>query len=111
MWKPINMAKKKKYSHFTPIFKDVFDRPEWRKLGSSAKVIYMHMKLGYTGSNNGEIVLPYSSLKDCFSSSTFSQAIKELVAENWIVVTDPGGLYKRCSKYKLTLLIDRVFNR
>lgn len=103
------MAKKRKCPHFTPIFKDVCDRPEWRRLSSSAKVIYIHMKLGYTGTNNGEIVLPYCSLKDCFSSSTFSRAIKELVVENWIVITMPGGLLRQCSKYKLTLLIDRVF--
>ncbi len=97
--------------HFAPIFKDVFDKPEWRRLSDSTKVIYLHLKLGYTGSNNGEITLPYSSLKDCFSSATFSKAIKELTTKNWIVVTDAGGLFRRCSKYKLTLIHDRVFNK
>lgn len=103
------MGKKKRGIHFVPVFKDVVDRPEWRLLSHSAQLIYIYLKLGHTGANNGQITMPYSTLSDMFSSSTISKALQELVDKAWIEKTEPGGLFRRSTRYRLTLIVDRVF--
>lgn len=103
------MGKRKKGIHFAPIFKDVVARPEWRKLSHSSQLIYIYLKLGYTGANNGQITMPYSTIEDMFSSSTISKALQELVSSGWIEKTDPGGLFRRSTRFRLTLIVDKVF--
>lgn len=101
--------KKKGTIPFTPIFKDVIAKSEWKCLKTSSKLIYIYLKSNYNGSNNGEITLTYSVLKEEFSSSTVSVALKELVKFGWVEKARPGGLFRKSTRYKLTLKHDRVF--
>jgi len=103
------VKKKNRGIHFAPIFQEVVKKKEWRSLSHSAQLIYIYIKLGYTGKNNGGITLPYSTLTDMFSSSTIAKALRELVDKDWIEVIFHGGLFRNSSKYKLTLRYDRVF--
>jgi len=36
---------------------------EWMQLSPSAKLLYIYLKAGFNGSNNGEITFPYSRFK------------------------------------------------
>jgi len=55
--------------------------PEWAALSPAAKIFYLQLKARYNGNNNGEIKLPYRSLKDvrgCSHHVTISKASIEL---------------------------------
>lgn len=101
--------KKRNRKHYAPIFNHVTALPEWRRLPRSAKLLYIYIKQGHNGTNNGQITLPYSRLKDEFSTATFSTAVKALVKEGWIERSEHGGLHRKATKYKLTLKYDEVF--
>jgi len=81
----------------------------WRLLNGAAKIFYLHLKARYNGSNNGEIELPYRSMKDvkgCSNHRTISRASKELQKKEWIEVEERGGLYRHKNLYKLTFKYD-----
>jgi len=102
--------KRSKGIHFAVVFQDVFYGNEWKSLGRSAMIVYLYLKLGFIGSNNGEITLPYSTFTKPplkWSSATFEKALVELVDKGWIEITFKGGLYRNCNKYKLTWNHDR----
>lgn len=85
---------------------------EWKQLSSKAKVLYLMLKAKYNGSNNGEIVLPYTELEavEGFRShSTASMAFKELCQKGWITVTGNGGLYRNPNRYGFTRKYDEYF--
>lgn len=78
---------------------------EWKELTPKAKTLYIHLKAKFNGSNNGQIRLYYSELKDMkgFSShNTISSSFKELENKEWIERTEIGGLYRHFNEYKLT---------
>lgn len=80
---------------------------EWLLLPSTAKIAYMCIKCGFNGKNNGFITLYYSQFKRLLKSpATISKGIKILVDRGWILV-EPGGLYRRASKYTLTFKHDK----
>jgi len=97
--------KKGKHKSFVMLGRAMLDHPEWRKLGSSAKLAYIYLKDGYVGRNNGDIKVPYSSLRDVVglrSSSTISAALRELEKNGWIRRTNLGGLFRLPNTYELT---------
>jgi len=78
---------------------------EWKDLSPAAKILYIHLKGKYNGSNNGEIRLYYSELygiKGISSNSTISKAFKELEQKEWIKRTQLGGIYRYFNNYELT---------
>ena len=100
------------------IEKKTLRRQEWIDLPKAAKIHYVYLKAGFTGSNNGEITLTYSSLAGVFSRSTSSTARKELIKMGWIEVTVPGGLSHNHHgmnngriRYKLTGKYDVLRNK
>ncbi len=101
------LRKKKKLPPFVAIGRAVLKSPEWLKLSSSAKLLYIYIKSKYAGSNNGEIILPYSELAPVLrSSKTISRALKQLVANEWIEIKQKGGLYRKTNIYTLTFKHD-----
>jgi len=81
----------------------------WRGLSAAAKIFYIHLKGRYNGSNNGEIKLPYSAMKNvhgCCHHLTISKAVKELEVKGWITRKKIGGLYRYENLYKLTFKYD-----
>jgi hypothetical protein len=99
-------AKRKgKHRSFVMLSREMLDHPEWRKLGSAAKLAYIYLKDGYVGSNNGDIRLPYSSLRGIIglsSHGTISGGLRELETNGWIRRTNLGGLFGRLNAYELT---------
>lgn len=106
--------KKKKFSDFLMLGREmILHCDEWKQLSSRAKVLYLMLKAKYNGSNNGEIVLPYTELEavEGFRShSTASLAYKELWQKGWITVTGNGGLFRNPNKYGFTGRFDKYFN-
>ena len=81
----------------------------WRGLSAAAKILYIHLKGRYNGSNNGDIELPYSAMKDvkgCCDPRAISKAVKELEAKGWIIRKKIGGLFRYKNLYKLTFKHD-----
>jgi len=81
----------------------------WRGLSASAKIFYIHLKGRYNGSNNGDIRLPYSAMRDvkgCSHPTTISKAVQELEAKKWIRLKTRGGLFRHNNYYKLTFNYD-----
>jgi hypothetical protein len=79
--------------------------PEWAALSAAAKLLYTYLKACWNGSNNGQITLHYSQLhgvRGLSSSSTVSNASKELAKGGWINKTELGGLHRKAIKYELT---------
>jgi len=94
--------KRKHLASFVALERSTLKSPEWRRLSSSAKVLYIELKRKYNGSNNGEIKLYYSEARDMFSDATTSRAFKELKSEGWVERTKLGGMYRYENQYKLT---------
>lgn len=83
----------------------LFNCKEWKELSAPAKLLYIMIKARYNGSNNGDISLPYSALKDyrgISSSATISKASSELQKAKFIERRQIGGLFRRQNYYKLT---------
>ena len=111
----MGIAKRSRKKHretipFVWIAKDMlFNCKEWKELSSAAKLLYQYIKTKYNGSNNGKIRLPYSELKGIkgiSSPGTISKAQVELVRNEWIKITQHGGLYRYFNLYKLTWKYD-----
>jgi len=98
--------KKVKFTNFLMLGRDmVLHCEEWKQLSPSAKILYIHIKAKHNGTNNGDIVLPYTELRvvEGFRSpSTTSRAFRELETKGWITRAGFGGLFKRPNKYALT---------
>ncbi len=98
------MAKKRKrYKPFVMLDRALLDKPEWKRLSSSEKIIYIYLKKNYNGSNNGKIPLKYCKHLDVLkSSATISKALKGLESKEWIEKTQYGGMYRYYCLYRLT---------
>ena len=82
--------------------KEMLKSDEWKKLSSSAKIIYIYIKANYNGKNKDNLALTYSGLKKEFAAGTVSKALKQLINNTWIEKTKHGGLYRYYCTYKLT---------
>lgn len=104
----MSLSKRKKYrghKSFVMLPRKMLRTKEWRELRPAAKILYIHLKGKYNGSNNGKIHLPYSELeeiKGMSSHSTISGAIKELEGKGWVKRTKLGGLYRNHNEFELT---------
>jgi hypothetical protein len=98
--------KSKKSRNFAMIHKKTVESNEWKDLSSSAKLIYIYLKVKYNGHNNGKISFKYHVSE--FSSSTTSRSLKELISKGWISKTKHGGLYRYYCLYKLTGAYDEI---
>jgi len=80
--------------------RDLLKDPKWRKLSSSAKILYIYLRKNFNYKDKSEVSLTYSEMNDMISSKTFSRAIKELEGTGWIEKTKHGGLYGGVCKYR-----------
>ena len=103
------MSKKKKYGHFVRLSKKTLRSEAWKTLSAKAKILYIYIKGKYNGSNNGDIALHYSELNGVEvlrSSSTISNAFRELEQKGWTKRTNYGGMYRIQNRYELTWKYD-----
>ena len=116
-WKQVTMggAKRgrKKQRDEPPYFRLardlLFECNEWKKLTPFAKLLYLHIKAKYNGSNDGKIRLSYSELEGSLglsSPSTISKAKEELIQKEWIRISRHGGMYRFFNLYSLTWKYD-----
>ena len=95
------MAKKKaKAPPFVMVRRDMLKDPKWKKLSSSAKVVWIYLRAKFNHKTLGEVTLTYSEMQEITSSKTFKRALQELMDEKWIRKTKQGGLYGGVCKYK-----------
>ncbi len=104
--------RKKRFPSFVAIARATLLDPNWRKLGPSSKVLYLHLKSKFVGHNNGELCLRYCELKDFMSPPTISDAFKELVEVGWITKDHiVGGKHRFTVYYALTGKYDETISR
>jgi len=96
------MSKNKIRWHFVAIRFDLLKDPGWRKLSSSAKVIYIYMRSKFNYKTFSEVSLAYSEMEDMMSSKTISRTFKELENGGWIEKAKKGGLFGGVCTYKFT---------
>ncbi len=94
------MRKKNRLPPFVAIRKDLLNDKEWRKLSSSAKVLYVYLRGKFNYKTLSEVSLSYSEMKDMMSSQTMSNALKELTQAKFIEKTKHGGLWGGVCLYK-----------
>jgi len=83
--------------------REMLKSKEWQEdLTASEKVLYIHIKNKYVGTNNGEICLHYSELRRIMAPATASKAFKGLETKGWIEKTKIGGMFRYVNHYKLT---------
>ncbi len=92
--------RKQRLPPFVMIRRDLLRDPGWRKLSSSAKVLYVYLRSKFNYKTLSEVTLAYSEIKDMMSSKTISQAFKDLQLEGFIEKTKNGGLYGGVCAYK-----------
>jgi len=91
---------KHKAPPFVMVRRDLLKDPEWRKLSSSAKVIYIYLRAKFNYKTLQEVSLAYLEVKDMMSSKTISKAFKELQQAGFIEKTKHGGLFGGVCAYK-----------
>jgi len=94
------MRKNKIRWHFVAVRFDLLKDPGWRKLSSSAKVLYIYLRAKFNYKTFSEVTLAYSEMKDMMSSKTIRKAFIELMDGSWIEQTKHGGLFGGVCKYK-----------
>ena len=74
--------------------------PEWRKLSSSAKVVWVYMRAKFNTKTFSEITLTYSEMADLMAPATLKRSFKELIDCGFIVKTKQGGLMGESNHYQ-----------
>jgi len=77
---------------FVAVYIKLLKDPDWRKLSSSAKVLYITLRSKFNLRTFSEVTLAYSEVKDMMSSKTTSRAFKELKKAGFIESVEHGGL-------------------
>lgn len=85
---------------FVAVRKDLLKDPDWRRLSSSAKIIYIYLRGKFNYKTLQEVTLAYSEVKDMMSSKTISKAFRELQDTGFIEKTKYGGLFGGVCAYK-----------
>ena len=94
------MTKKPKAPPFVMIRQDLLKDPNWRKLSSSTKVLYIYLRAKFNYKTQDKVTLAYSEVKEMLSARTVSRSLKELIQGNWIKKTKQGGLYGGLCSYE-----------
>lgn len=94
--------KKQKAPPFVMVTVRLLKDPEWRKLSSSAKVLWIYMRSKFNRETFSEVTLAYSEMKGTMSSKTISRSFKELQETGFIEKTKHGGLFGGVCAYKFT---------
>lgn len=97
------MAKVNRLPPFVAVYKALLKDSGFRKLSSSAKVIYIYLRGKFNTETYSEVSLAYSELKGVKglgSPATISKAFQELQICGFIEKTKHGGLYGGVCKYK-----------
>lgn len=100
--------RKSKLPPFVAIARTTIMSKDWRELKPTERITYIQIKYHFNGSNNGQIKASIKTLakETNLNASTVCSAIKTLMVKGWIERTNPGGLYKNASTYRLTGKID-----
>lgn len=83
------------------VYSDLLRDETWKKLSSSAKVLYIYLRNKFNRETLNKLTLTYGEMKDIMSTATMSKALKELRKTKFIEITKFGGLYGGSCSYKL----------
>lgn len=99
-----NQRRKKSLPPFLRVPHKLFDCAAWADLSSSAVRVYLCFRRAENGHNADSLKVSYAYFQrhGCGSSATISRSLKELVAAELIEIVTPGGLFNRCTVYRLS---------
>jgi hypothetical protein len=91
-----------KPKNYSAIPHAILDDPDFLSLNWSSQCLLIHMTRFYNGFNNGDLSIPISIMKKRgWTRGTLERSKKDLLNNNWILVTRQG-FKKTCSLYALT---------
>ena len=103
--------KKAKNKDFVLMFRATLKSKAWKELTSAEKIVYIHLKSGFTGDNNGKIHLTAKEMEGIVSKPTLYRALDGLEKKRWILCVHQGGLYQQASLYKISFIHDRMLKK
>jgi hypothetical protein len=94
---------------FVQVERYIMQSVAWRSLSANARAAYLEVFFGYTGTNNGEILLSAQMLADRLNrdKSTAARALSELERLGFIECRSKGGFnckIRHASEWRLTAL-------
>lgn len=89
------MPKRKAFTRFALVEKEILYSHSWTTLSDSAKVVYLHLKGEFNGSNADHLILPYSQMKTIMSNATYWRGINMLEKTGFIDIVFHGGIPER----------------
>jgi hypothetical protein len=118
------MSKRRKKSGppFVMMYKRVLESPEWKKLSHVEKLLYIYVKAGYNGGNNGDISFDYSEYARSkenplgqFAPGTIAKVLGgpktgkgTLIEKGWLEKKYEGGRWRHKAFFKLTGRFDII---
>ncbi len=84
------MPKQKTKRKFALIEKEILYSKAWTMLTHSERVIYVHLKGEFNGTNSDSLKLPYSDMKKIIGAACFWRGIKGLEERGFIDVVSRG---------------------
>lgn len=96
----VDFMKKQKAQPFIMVSKKMLADPVYRKLSSSAQIIYIYMRNKLNGKYGLSIVLTYKEMNDVMGTQAFSRATKELIEAGFIDKVEKGGLFGNANVFK-----------
>jgi len=92
------IASKRSKRKFVLLYKDLLWKDnDFRKLSSSAKVLYIYLRSKYHPDNTNpasgipEVKLPYREMEGILHPTAMSRALKELIKAEFIAISQKGG--------------------
>ena len=107
------MARRRR-PRFVMMHKQVLESPEWKELSHIEKLLYIYVKAGYNGGNNGNIPFNYSKHEKEFASATIAKVLGgvrqkgTLIEKGWLEKERKGGRYRYKVFFRLTGRFDII---
>lgn len=101
----VNQKGRNEHDRFVPVPYRMLDSEAWTSLQANSIKVWMELRRGFNGRNNGEILLPYAKAqkKLKMGSATISRALKELEEKGFVEIVKPGHWYgRKATEWRVT---------
>ena len=101
----VNQKGRNKHEQFVPLPYRMLDGDAWTSLQPASVKVYVELRRGFNGRNNGKILLPYAKTqkKLKLGSATIKRALTELEEKGFIEMVTPGHWYgRKATEWRVT---------
>ena len=101
----VNQKGRNEHDRFVPVSYRMLDSDAWTSLRPASTKVWLELRRGYNGHNNGELLLPYAKTqkKLKLAPATIKRALTELEAKGFIEMVTPGHWYgRKATEWRVT---------